>query len=568
VRKLLLSILAVLVLLGGTNLLAAPNETKPLMVVSFSGHDQFIAHLGVLGRMGGQPEMGKSVDFMLQMMTQGKGLAGLDMKRPWGAAFFSDGPKANVFYGFLPVTDLKAMVELLKTNPQAAEKVQLKDGVYEIDADNKTIYLEQKDKWTLITDRRENLAAAPAEPEKLLGDLPKNYDLAVRLSVENMPKEYRDLLLAKLHLGAELGTNQMPNESDEQYALRSNVMKQASHRIATLFEELEYVTLGWNTDSSRNTTYFDVEMTARKGTALADRFALLKDHKTRFGGFTDPDAAVSACWTSILTDADVAEAKTNLAMLRKSVTKQLEDQSGLADEEQKLAVKLLGDLFGVMEKTAETKKKDGGMMLRLKPDAATLVVGTSVAEGKTLEKVLKTLVKELQKHDKGGIEIKFDAETHQGVRFHKFVVPNPKSELTPMVGDTIEIIVGIGDDRAFLAVGRNAADTLKKLIDQSKAAEGKEVPPLHISVATTAIAKFIAEFADDEEAKSNIAEVAETLEKAGGKSHILVTAKSVHQGIRVRVEFEEGILKAMLQIVPKMMMNLGIPGGMGMPGGM
>ena len=35
-------------------------------------------------------------------------------------------------YGFLPVTDLKQLVEVAKLNPQLDEKITLNDGVYEI----------------------------------------------------------------------------------------------------------------------------------------------------------------------------------------------------------------------------------------------------------------------------------------------------------------------------------------------------------------------------------------------------------------------------------------------------
>ena len=46
--------------------------------------------------------------------------------------------------------------------------------------------------------RTKDLANAPADPLKLLGDLPKNYDLAVRLSVKNVPDSLRQMLLGRL----------------------------------------------------------------------------------------------------------------------------------------------------------------------------------------------------------------------------------------------------------------------------------------------------------------------------------------------------------------------------------
>ena len=50
---------------------------------------------------------------------------------------------------------------------------------------------------------------------------------------------------------------------------------------------------------------------------------------------------------------------------------------------------------------------------------------------------------------------------------------------------------------------------------------------------------------------------AAVLEKAGDKDHVTVTAKPIAQGVRVRLEVEEGLLKV-----------LGSMGGMMAPGGM
>ena len=78
------------------------------------------------------------------------------------------------------------------------------------------------------------------------------------------------------------------------------------------------------------------------------------------------------------------------------------------------------------------------------------------------------------------------AETYQDIHLHVVSIPTPDPQLTPLVGDTLEAAVGIGDDKVLVAVGRDAAKTLKKAIDQLKTAAGKEVPPLEIRLAVEA----------------------------------------------------------------------------------
>ncbi len=82
--------------------------------------------------------------------------------------------------------------------------------------------------------------------------------------------------------------------------------------------------------------------------------------------------------------------------------------------------------------------------------------------------------------------MKVSAETYQGIHLHTVSLPTPDPELTPLVGDTLDMVVGIGDDKVLVAVGRDAAKTLKKAIDRSKAAAGKEVPPLQVTAGRAA----------------------------------------------------------------------------------
>jgi len=560
----LLSILAVVVLPGFANLSVAQSEMKPVVTVSFSGYDELKTNIDVFGRLGGNPDVGKGLEFMLQMMTQGKGLAGLDKTRPWGAVYLADDQGKSVFYGFLPVTELKQLVETGQAL-QLAGNIKLDNGVYEIQGGAMTLYARQKGNWAIIGQAKEILDQAPADPLKLLGDMPKNYDLAVRVSVKNAPKEYREQFLAQLRVGVELSNMRRPDENDEQYELRVGATEQGFQQLATMINELEDVMLGWNVDPSTSTTYVDLELTAQSGTKLVDQFATMKPGKSKFAGFLMPKAALTANWIGTMTDADVTRAKSNLASLHKSLIANLGDQ-GLSKDEIKLASKLLDDIKDFLVKTIETKESDGGLALLLDTEAATLVAGGAVAEGGKLEKVIEQLVADLKDTDPDAAKmIKLGADAHRGVRFHTLSMPTPEPELEPFVGDVLEVIVGIADDRLYLAAGRDAAKTLKSVIDQSKAAEGKEAPPAQISFSARTIARFVAEVAEDEQIKAPASALASALANVGGKDHVLITAKPIDRGVRVRLELEEGLLEALATMGQKMAPMGGIPPGGGFP---
>ena len=200
-RKFLLSILATTVLLGATGLCSA-DELKPVVTVSFAGYDRLFADLDTIGRLAGSPDLGKGIDMMFKLMaTQGKGLPGLDTKLPWGAVLQTDGKVVIPVVGFVPATDLKALMEVAMGNPQAAQNIKLNGDVYEIHGGTSTYYVKQVGKWAAVAEKTDNLVSVPADPVTLLGELPKRYCLATRVSVQNLPKETREQMLAFLLRG-------------------------------------------------------------------------------------------------------------------------------------------------------------------------------------------------------------------------------------------------------------------------------------------------------------------------------------------------------------------------------
>ena len=136
------------------------------------------------------------------------------------------------------------------------------------------------------------------------------------------------------------------------------------------------------------------------------------------------------------------------------------------------------------------------------------------------------------------------------MRFHVLSLPTPDEKLVPVVGQTLDVVLGIADDKVLVAAGRDAAKALKKALDDSKAGAAKEVLPFQVSLAATPVAKFIAQVAADEEAAGNATRWAEALATADGKDHVTVTAQGVPQGVRLRLEVEAGVLKAAVAMSP------------------
>jgi hypothetical protein len=570
-----LSALVVALLLGGWSACRAQEAPagglKPLVTVSFSGYDELKADIEFVGKLSDNPKMAQQMEGMLNLFTAGQGLVGLDTTKPWGAVVQTDGQEGFPIYGFIPVTDLKQLIALAKDPLTGQPLAKLVDGVYHVQTDGPTLFVQEKGGWAFIANDLQHLANAPADPQKVLGGLNDKYDLAVRASVQNVPAVYRELFLMQMQMGAEMATQQLPGESDEDYAIRQGVTKQALQQVAAMLNDLDEVLIGWAIDRQTGTSYVDFQITAVAGTTTAAQFTQAATARTNFAGFELPGAALTGNWASKLADSDVAQAKTSIANLRATALRELKNQ-GLSADELKLATQLLSDMLDVLQKTVEAKTLDGGMVLLLKPGSLTFAIGGAIADGAKLEKALKQLAKEIQKEEPDLAKLlKLDAETHQGVRFHTLAIPTEEMDSKSAVkafGETLDVVAGISETSVYVSVGRDAASTLKQVIDQSKTRAGEQIPPMKLSLAATPIAQFVASMAEadgDEETQQMAGMIAAMLAQSGGKDHLTLTSKPIPNGATVRLEIEEGILK-LIGSLGQMFGGMAIPGGPGLPG--
>jgi hypothetical protein len=540
---------------------AVAADLKPVVTVSFAGYEEVRANIEAIGKLGGNDKLASGLEGMLAMMTQGKGLAGLDKKAPWGAVVqLVDGQPA--WFVFLPISDLKQFMETAKASP-VGQGITESDGVYEIATPNgETMYVAQKGKIAALVQDKAALEGVPEDPTPLLGDLPQKYLVAVRASVKNVPEAQRDMLLGLISMGMQQSMQRMEDETDEQFALREKTNKRTMEQLTMVVKETEDVLLGLNVNRETNKVALDLEITGTEGSKWATELSKAKPGKSNLVGFGLPNAAVVANAVGVMTDEDVDNAKDTLKVFHDRLVSEVSKQE-LTEEQMKLAKEMLDEALAIAEKNLETKTSDIGMAVCLEPSAVTLVAGAAVVDGKPIENLVKKFLDAAKEEEPAVADMmKFNAETYKGIRFHTLSVPTPPDAeaMKPFVGDTIDVVLGVGDNQAFVAAGRDAAKVLKEVIDKAQADAGKEVLPLQMSVSALQIAKFVAAVAPDDETKGKAQGVAAMLEQSGGKDHVLVTADSITNGTRVHIELEEGFMK-MLGAASNMTGGMGGMGG-------
>jgi len=523
--------MAVALMLSGASRSFA--EDKPIAVVSVASYETFQKDLKFIGELAGAPDLDKNVDGIVAMITGGKGLTGLDKSRPMGAAFTMEGISPRGF-AFLPITDLKGFLALF---PQIG--AQESGGVYEIQGPGgQSAFAVQKGNWAFVSNDKDVLGSLPADPDKLLGSLTKDYAIAVRFNVQNVPLDMRNTFVQMFQAGAEASLQQNPGEDEIAFEFRKKMVQGQLKQIETLVKDLDQFTIGWAIDPTARNTHLDVSLTAMPSSETAKTFAKSADTKSAFGGFLLPDAAVTFNACSKLDQNDIDQMVGMLGDFQKKASQGIDNDSGIPDEEGKKEAKnVVNQLFDIATSTVKAGKLDFGGALVLQPNSLAFAAGAFVKDGAALDAAVRKLV-ELGKADKDFPTVKFDAETYKGIKIHTFTFPSPDENAKRLFGDNIDAYLGIGEHSVYLCLGKDGLTTLKSTVD--KGAGSAANYPFQLNFALTQIAQFI----NSTKPNPQAAMFAQLLSTSPGKDHIRLTETLINNGVNLRIEAEEGVLKA------------------------
>jgi len=298
--------------------------------------------------------------------------------------------------------------------------------------------------------------------------------------------------------------------------------------------------IGLGIDAEAKNTVLDVAFVARDGTSLAKQMALQVDAKTNFAGFLLPEASVTISAVSKASPEDLEQIAPQLKMYREQLARQIDDSPDFPAEKRDAAKAVVGQMFGVLEKTLSEGQVDLGGVLLLLPKSLSFGFGGHIADGPAMEKALKDLVN-LLKDQPDFPQVQFDAGTLGNVKLHRITAPIPdgEPEARELLGEKLEIVVGIGPKSIIVTGGKDAEGLLKKILDGSAAQASKPVLPMQINVALLPILKFYQSVDDN----PIVAGVIASLEQGGG-DRIIITSRAGQRSSTGRIEIQEGIIRA------------------------
>lgn len=525
---------------------AAQSLPKPAAVISIANLEDTLGDIDYLVDASGFGQM----KFMIQTQIT-HFLKGVDQTRPSGVLLYMDeGAEQPSALGFVPVEELD---DLLDTLAGFAEVDEGDDYTTIITDDDKEILVKLVGNHAFITDKAEMFERIPdVPPASLLGDLPTRFNLAARLFGQQIPKSLRDKAISTIRDAYEQQLEEL--EADEENSAQAQLQQKSYEmnmkQIEDLIQETDQLAIGMVIDEEKKTISGEVEIIGTEDSTLAKRAgANMNPEKSRFAGFAIPGAAFTALSRTNLIQEDIDQYTQLSETGIEAIVKAINEEADVTVEEMDAIEKAIGNLSTALLETMKDGVADAGVVIELAKGNINMAGGFLTTDPKKFEQVVKDLVSEFEGKLSELGTVTLNSGSHKDVTFHTFSMTTPQDteEAVDAFGEQIQIVIGVGPQENYFAMGSAPTALLTRAID----GKGSEEAPATLGLYNVYIAPILSFAAQMEPDQPMLQSMADRLAE-GGRGQLQYELKPLKNGFSVRMDLQDGVLE-LIQVATEAM---------------
>ena len=533
---------AISVTTGGGRAVAA--DRTVLLTVACDSYADLKKQLGWLGAQIDNPGLAAMLESVLLMATQGRGLGGLDIRRPLGAVVTSDGTDLAV-HGFVPVKDVDALLGSLQAviGPVEAPK----DGVRRVTLPSGVdLAIRERDGWALIAPFGLETEAVDASP--LLAAIANDYTLAI----EGHPSRMSDAIRRRLL------------EAVDQAAAASAAQGQRmdSAPIKAAIESLrqtESLSLGLAIDPEAGNVFLENRSLAVPGSASA--------------------AILAAAGTGTLTVATPAAVDSAAPAIRGYLAQSVSEEDRrqfMETLDQTLPTNaddpITRTIASLLRSILSASLASGGIDAAIAVDTTAanadkplpaVIAGMRVKNGVGLEQQVKQAFGPGGAASKG-VSCQFDAGKAGAANLHRIGVDLKGTPAVDLLGDSLDLTLAVSDNYAFLLSGDGVPQRVEAALAASGRPDPTAKPIASLEAATTGVLDYAAKMG----AGPQVAAAAERA-AAADSAVLKLFIRPIDRGLVTRISADAGVLKAAAtlagQPAPQPGLGIPVPPGAGFP---
>ncbi|MEX0669306.1 MAG: hypothetical protein WD060_02475 [Pirellulales bacterium] len=519
-----IAVAAVALLCGGTVSRAA-EKPEVIAVVACDGYAELRDQLTWVGEQVGNPTLAGFAESFLLLATQGKGLAGLDVKRPIGVVVTTEGGPLPSAHAFVPVKDLGKLLEAIRGMTGPVEEV---DGVRRIALPGAPpVTISEKNGWAIIS--QDGATAGIDDPLPLIGPVVKDYSLGVELFPSRMPDEMRQRLKGLL------------DEAARTAAAQGQAMDAAPlAAVIDNLDDVEKLLFGFAVDRDKNLMLIDTTAVMTPGSTAADVW-------------TDAAKATATVGSPATADGKPAAVRGHYAQAVPAATRMLIEAGilgALASGGTNPVATTLGGLASDMVAAMlETGSVDAGMTLDTsvaneEQPLPALTVGMRIKDGSALEKKVKERLAGTDSLP-ANVTVTFDTGKQGDARLHEVTVDVSGTPVAKQLGDKVTLTLAVLPDYAYLMAGGDVPKRLAAVVAGGKPIPAaKPISGVELSLASLIgyAAKMTKAFSPDDSQGDMLREVAEEA-AAKDTTQVRFSVQPVARGVTLRLSADAGAIQ-------------------------
>jgi hypothetical protein len=499
-------------------------ERTVLTVVTCDSYADLKKQVGWLGAQIGQPGLAGMLESVLLMATQGRGLSGLDVKRPLGAVVTTDGGDIAV-HGFVPVKSLDKLLDSL----------QAVTGPTEQSGDTRSLILPsgialdivEQDGWAIVSPQGFDVEAV--DPTPLFGPLSENYTLGIELFPHLLPEGLRQQLRMLIEQGAATA-----GEQGQQFDARA--LAAALDGLA----DTESLAVGIAIDSEKDRLFIENRTVAVPGSPAA--LAMEGSDK---GQLTVPmppaaDGNRPAVTAHLVQPVPEASRGDVLNMLDQALP------PGSNDSLTKTLALLLRE---VVSSVLATGGIDAAVCVDTtaaarKTALPSVTAGMRVKDGASLENRVKQSfggANGAKRLLPPGVEVAFDSGKVGTTNLHTITVDLNGTDAAESLGESIELTLAVAPEYAFLMAGGDPRQRLAAVLGPDGKADPQAKPIAGIDVSVN---RVLAYAADQGALPAEAVPAAEGNdgERQGGNVKLLI--RPIERGVATRLSADGAAIRS------------------------
>jgi hypothetical protein len=401
-----------------------------------------------------------------------------------------------------------------------------------------SVFIRQIGEWAALARRPELLDLAPSDPAETLAAFGDEYDLALRLRMQRVPTQIRNMLVAQLRQGFQQAMEQQPGGQPEE---ARQVAEGTLGQLEQLLTETDELQFSWNVNPSAKQISLDTSFTAVPGSDLASMYGGQKAIPSQFSWVIQDDAAGYYHAAASISPAVVEQTKqgmdNTLSMVRQAIAR----QGDLSEQEQQDVNQLIDRLAQLTVDSLSEGKADAGALLRAGEGNLQFVFGSFVSDGEKAAQIVKDLAEKV-KEKTDAPRFEFDRSTYKGVTMHlvEADVPEGEEEARKMFGETLRVHIGTAPNAVYVALGNDSAPLLQELIDagEEDQVSGRPLGQLQLKLLP------ILRYAQSIESNDVIMAMIDALARAPDPGVVRVVSEGIPNGQTSEITIGEGLLQA------------------------